>query len=69
MALIERKKEIQKDRVKIEMSSEILSKIDEYMKWADIDDLGYFLEESAMLVFKSDRDWKKHQKQSKLEKV
>lgn len=65
MAIITKKIEDKKEKLRVEISSCIIEEINEYMQWADISDINYFLEESATFVFSSDRDWKKHKKNSK----
>lgn len=65
MAIITKKIEDKKEKLRVEISSSIIEEISEYMKWADISDINYFLEESANFVFNSDRDWKKYKKNSK----
>ena len=37
-------------------------KINEYCQWANIDDLGFFIEEAAGFIFSKDKDWKDHQR-------
>lgn len=65
MAIITKKIEDKKEKLRIEISSSIMEEINEYMQWADISDINYFLEESAVFIFNSDRDWKKYKKNSK----
>ena len=65
MAIITKKIEDKKEKLKVEISSKIIEEITGYMKWADIADINYFLEEASTYVFNSDRDWKKHKKNSK----
>ena len=65
MAIITKQIEDKKEKLRVEISSSIIEEINEYMRWADISDINYFLEESATFVFSSDRDWKKHKKNSK----
>jgi len=65
MAIITKQIENKKEKLRVEISSSIIEEINEYMQWADISDINYFLEESATFVFSSDRDWKKHKKNSK----
>jgi len=65
MAIITKQIEDKKEKLRVEISTSIIEEINEYMQWADISDINYFLEESATFVFSSDRDWKKHKKNSK----
>ena len=51
------------EKIKVELSSSVISEINDYMKWADLSDINYFLEESVLHIFNSDREWKKHKKQ------
>lgn len=62
MSLIKRKTDNKKDKLRIELSTDINNQIQEYMKWAGIDDIGYFFEEASLFVFKQDKEWKKHLK-------
>tara|TARA_Y100001968_G_C19440600_1_gene762305 strand:- start:1204 stop:1425 length:222 start_codon:yes stop_codon:yes gene_type:complete len=65
MAIITKKVEDKKEKLRVEMSSSIIEEIKEYMQWTGISDINYFLEESVTFVFSSDRDWKKYKKNSK----
>lgn len=65
MALISGTRFQKKEKIKAEMSSDTVKKITEYCKWAAIDDVGFFLEEAAEIVFQKDRDWKQHKKSTK----
>ncbi len=51
-----------KDKIKAEINSDIAATITEYCAWANIDDIGFFIEEAASFVFAKDRDWKQHKK-------
>ena len=62
MALIKKKVDDIKEKVKLEISSKIIDEIHEYMKWSDISDINYFIEESILFLFNSDKNWKKHKK-------
>lgn len=62
MAIIAKKIEDKKEKLRVDISSSIIEEMNEYMKWADISDINYFLEESLTFIFNSDRDWKKHKK-------
>jgi len=55
-------KKSKKEKVKMEVSSNNMEKIKEYMSWSDIHDFGYFFEECANYVMKSDKEWKRHKK-------
>lgn len=54
-----------KEKIKAEINSEILEKIEAYCAWANIDDIGFFIEEASSFIFSKDRDWKQHQKAAK----
>lgn len=54
-----------KEKIKAEISTDILEKIHAYCTWANINDLGFFIEEAAGFVFAKDRDWKQHTKAAK----
>ncbi len=62
MAIINGKKFSKKEKVKAQISTETMIKINEYCQWANIDDLGFFIEEAAGFIFSKDRDWKDHQR-------
>jgi len=62
MAIIAKKIEDKKEKIKIDISSSIIEEMNEYMKWAEISDINYFFEESLTFIFNSDRDWKKYKK-------
>ena len=62
MAIIAKKIEDKKEKLRVDISSSIIEEMNEYMKWADISDINYFLEESLTFIFNSDRDWKKYKK-------
>jgi hypothetical protein len=54
-----------KEKIKAEISSETFDMISKYCAWANIDDIGFFIEEAASFVFVKDRDWKQHNKAAK----
>lgn len=62
MAIIQKKISEKKDKVKVEINSEVMSTINEYCKWADVDNIGFFFEEAAQFVFSKDKEWKEHQR-------
>lgn len=68
MALISKQSEDKKEKLKVELSSSVIQEINNYMEWADLSDINYFLEESVNHIFNSDRDWKKYKKMSKKNK-
>jgi len=64
MALISTARLHEKKQVKIEISSDILQKIESYCKWSKIE-VNFFFEEAAAYVFSKDKDWKLHNKSAK----
>lgn len=64
MALISATRFQKKEKIKAEISSVTNKKIHDYCKWAGIENIGYFLEEAAEIVFRKDPEWKKHIKKS-----
>lgn len=65
MALISKARFNQKEKLKVEVSSEVLQKIEAYCQWSAIDDISFFIEEAACYVFAKDKEWKAFQKQAK----
>lgn len=65
MPIINRTRLAKKEKVKAEISSETLDMINKYCTWAQIDDIGFFIEEAASFIFAKDRDWKQHRKAMK----
>ncbi|HAT6349350.1 TPA: hypothetical protein ACVNTL_002183 [Legionella pneumophila] len=66
MALISARKAPDTEKIKIEISKDIYSEIKEYCLWAGIDNISHFFEESSMLIFSKDKEWKQHRKEKKL---
>lgn len=50
------------EKIKADVSTETLDQINAYCQWANIDDLGYFIEEAAEFVFAKDKEWKNHKR-------
>lgn len=65
MALISKARINQKEKLKVEISSEVLKKIELYCQWSGVDDPSYFVEEAACYVFSKDKEFKAFQKQAK----
>ena len=65
MAIINGNRFTKKEKIKAVVSSEVIAKIEEYCQWANIQDLGFFIEEAACFVFAKDKDWKDHQRTNK----
>lgn len=62
MAIINGTRFQKKEKIKALISSEVAEQISAYCAWANIDDIGFFLEEAASFVFAKDKEWKQHQK-------
>ncbi|CDZ77075.1 hypothetical protein BN59_01354 [Legionella massiliensis] len=54
-----------KEKIKAEISSETFEKITAYCAWANVDDIGLFIEEAAGFIFAKDREWKQYRKAAK----
>ena len=65
MALINSNQFVKKSKIKAVVSAEIVAQIQEYCQWANIDDVGFFIEEAACFVFAKDKSWKDHQRSIK----
>lgn len=63
MALISAKKAPETEKIKIEISKHIYLEIKEYCSWAGIDDISHFFEESSIMIFAKDKEWKHHRKE------
>ena len=64
MPLIQNKPPSKKVTFKAKIESTIQDQIDDYCSWAGVNDPAVFLSEAALFLFKSDKDWKKHLKES-----
>ena len=62
MAIINGIKSTKKEKIKAAISSDTVAKINEYCQWANIEDVGFFLEEAALFVFSKDKEWKDNQR-------
>ena len=65
MAIITGNRSTKKEKIKVEISADILKQIQQYCSWAKINDIGFFIEEAAYFVFAKDKEWKQHQKATK----
>lgn len=65
MAIINGTPSQKKEKIKAMINSDIAEQITAYCEWANIDDVGFFLEEAASFVFSKDKEWKQHQKTAK----
>jgi hypothetical protein len=65
MAIINGNSSNKKEKIKAEINADVLRQIEQYCAWANIDDIGFFLEEAAYFIFAKDKDWKQHQKSLK----
>lgn len=64
MPIINSQTKKNKDHFKIDIDSEVSQEIKNYMEWAGINDLSFFIEEAATLVFSKDKEWRNHKKES-----
>ena len=62
MAIINSNSGMAKEKIKVTISADVTKKINEYCQWANIDDIGFFIEEAACFVFSKDNDWKIHER-------
>ena len=65
MAIINGTRFQKKEKIKALINSEVATTITEYCAWANIDDIGFFIEEAASFIFAKDREWKQHKKAEK----
>lgn len=65
MAIINGNSSNKKEKVKAEINVDVLRQIEQYCQWANIDDIGFFLEEAAYFIFAKDKEWKQHRKSLK----
>jgi hypothetical protein len=65
MAIISGARASNKEKLKVEISAEIIEKIRNYCEWANISSIDYFIEEAACFVFAKDKEWKAHHKSVK----
>lgn len=52
-----------KEQIRIRLTKEVLSDIDAYCHWQNID-RDYFIEQAALEIFKRDKEWKEHREKS-----
>lgn len=69
MALISNRVEKEKEKLKIEVEAGIYNELVEYMEWAGLNNISHCMEDALSFVFKSDKEWKKYQKQKLSEKA
>lgn len=69
MPLINNKNSQRKEKIKVEINAETLAQINAYCQWAYIDDIGFFIEEAAHVIFAKDKDFKAHQKAIKKQAI
>jgi hypothetical protein len=62
MAIINGNSSVKKEKIKAEINVDVLRQIEKYCEWANIDNIGFFLEEAAYFIFAKDKEWKQHQK-------
>ena len=68
MAIINGNRCVAKEKIKAVVSSEVVSTIQEYCNWANIEDIGFFIEEAASFIFSKDKEWKDHKRAIKRSK-
>ena len=56
MPIITTKPEVKKEKLAIEIHTDVLNEIHNYCKWAKVD-INLFIEESAKFVFKKDKEY------------
>lgn len=54
-----------KEKINVFLKAELIKEIEAYCKWANIDNMGLFIETIAGVVFDKDKDWKAFQGISK----
>lgn len=64
MPLIKNTAPSKKVLFKAKIESNIQKQINDYCSWAGVNDPAVFLSEAALFLFKSDKEWKKHLKES-----
>ena len=62
MAIINGTRVTKKERIKAIVGSDVVKQINDYCQWANIDDVGFFIEEAACFIFAKDKEWKDHQR-------
>lgn len=58
MDLISERSAFDKEEIKIEISNNVYSEIQEYYSRAALDDISHFFEESSIIIFYKDNEWK-----------
>ncbi|WP_131781390.1 hypothetical protein [Legionella gresilensis] len=69
MPIIDKTRLQKKEKIKVEINSDIFNKINDYCVWANISDVAFFIEEAANFVFAKDKDWKQHNKAIKNKRI
>lgn len=61
MSLIKNREKRGKNKVALhlEIDESVLTEMLEYLKWAEIDSRGHFIEEACKYVFQTDEEWQK----------
>lgn len=62
MAIIKYKTNQPKTIIKAKIDQTILAQMEQYCEWSGIFDLGYFIEQAALYVFRKDMEWKEFTK-------
>ena len=60
MAIISGTRATKKEKIKAIVSSDVVQQMNDYCQWANIDDIGFFIEEAACFIFAKDKEWKDH---------
>ena len=58
MPIISKSPSLKKEKVTVEIHEDVLHRIKQYCDSAGITDLGFFMEESAKIVFAKDKEFK-----------
>lgn len=51
-----------KEALHLDIDESVVAELQEYLKWAKIEDKSHFIEEACKYVFQTDNDWKKFKK-------
>ena len=60
MPLIKAKKKIEKDQLRINIDSNLLTNIKNYCDWAGVQKIDEFLEQAAQYILTKDKEWLSH---------
>lgn len=65
MPIISKQPSVKKEKITIEINEDVLNKIKQYCAWAGINDISFFVEESAKIIFDKDKKFKSEFRTSK----